>query len=144
MTFTNELASYFVFLPHLFKLSWCLPNWIRMRRKVPEYIWSRTTDAQWGNRLHCTAENWLPRPNFKVRPEHILSVTSAQIFMFLWSIPSLGVRSLCHQQSPDSTPSAEVEAEAASTAAIQLIDTEGGYMIKKWPAANHSTLKPHF
>ena len=47
MTFTNELASYFVFLPHLFKLSWCLPNWIRMRRKVPEYIWSRTTDTRW-------------------------------------------------------------------------------------------------
>ena len=36
---------------------------------------------------------------------------------------------------------AEAEAEAASTAAIQLIDTEGGYMIRKWPA---STPKPHF
>ena len=34
---------------------------------------------------------------------------------------------------------AEVEVEAASTAAIELTDMEGGYMIRKWPAEH-----PHF
>ena len=37
-------------------------------------------------------------------------------------------------QRPLLPKAAEAEAEAASTAAIQLIDTEGGYMIRKWPA----------
>ena len=41
---------------------------------------ARTTDAQRGNILHCTAENSLPLPNFQVRPKHILSATSAQFF----------------------------------------------------------------
>ena len=35
-------------------------------------------------------KNQLPLPNFLVRPKHVLSATSAQIFRFL---PSLGVRS---------------------------------------------------
>ena len=46
-------------------------------------------------------------------------------------------------QRPLLPKAAEAEAEAASTAAIELIDTEGGYMIRKWPA-KHSTPKPHF
>ena len=53
----------------------------------------RTMDAWWGNRLHCTAENPLPLPNFYVPPKHILSTTLAQIFRFFWVMPSLGVRS---------------------------------------------------
>ena len=56
---------------------WCYPCLV-----------SRTTDARWGNRLHCTAENQLP-------PEHILSATPTQIFRFLWFMPSLDVRSPC-------------------------------------------------
>ena len=43
----------------------------------------RTTDAQRGNSLHCTAENSLPLPNFQVRPKQILSATSAQFFRYL-------------------------------------------------------------
>ena len=42
----------------------------------------RTTYAQRGNSLHCTAENSIPMPNFQVRPEHILSATSAQFFTY--------------------------------------------------------------
>ena len=42
-----------------------------------------TTDIRWGNCLYCIAENPLPLPNFSVRPKHILSATSAQIFRFL-------------------------------------------------------------
>ena len=59
----------------------------------------RTTDAQRGNSLHCTAENSIPIPNFYVRPKHILSATSAQFFRYLWFMPSLGVRSSCINQS---------------------------------------------
>ena len=29
-----------------------------------KYVWPRTTDARWGNCLHCTAENTIPIPNF--------------------------------------------------------------------------------
>ena len=57
---------------------------------------ARTTDARWGNRLHCTAKNPLPLPNFLVRPKDILSATSAKIFRFPWSsMPSLSICSLC-------------------------------------------------
>ena len=55
--------------------------------------WSRTTDAQRRNSLHCTAEISIPIPNFWVRRQHILSATSAQFFRYLWFMPSLGVRS---------------------------------------------------
>ena len=38
-----------------------------------------------------------PAPKiFWVRPKHILSATLAQIFRFLWFLPSLGVRSPCY------------------------------------------------
>ena len=69
-------------------------NWEWLLR-CPLYALPQTTDARWGNCLHCTAENQLPLPNFKVRTKHILSATSAQIFRFLWFMPSLGVRSPC-------------------------------------------------
>ena len=59
------------------------------------YFLPRTTDAQRGNSPHCTAKNSLPLPNFWVRPRHILSSTSAQLFRYLWFMPSLGVRSPC-------------------------------------------------
>ena len=44
-----------------------------------DILWmnSRTTDAQRGNSLHCTAENSIPIPNFYVRLKHILSATPA-------------------------------------------------------------------
>ena len=34
--------------------------------RIPSSTWtiSQTTDARWGNRLHCTAENQIPIPNF--------------------------------------------------------------------------------
>ena len=57
---------------------------------------ARTTDAQRANSLHCTAENSIPIPNFKVWGQHILSATSAQFFRYLWFMPSLGVRSPWH------------------------------------------------
>ena len=62
----------------------------------------RTTDAQRGNSLLCTAENSIPIPNSSVRPKHILSATSAKFFRYLWFMPSLAVRSpwynQCHQR----------------------------------------------
>jgi hypothetical protein len=42
-------------------------------------------------------------------------------------------------QRPLLPKAAEAEVEAASTAAIELTDMEGGYMIRKWPAEH-----PHF
>ena len=59
------------------------------------FIHSRTTDAQGGISLHCTAKNSIPIPNFWVRPKHILSATSAQFFRYLRFMPSMGVRSPC-------------------------------------------------
>ena len=56
---------------------------------------SRTTDAQRGNSLHCTAKNSLPLPNFQVRLKHILSATLDQFFRYFCFMPSLGVRSPC-------------------------------------------------
>ena len=47
------------------------------------YYIPRTTDAQRGNSLHCTAKNSLPLPNFQLRPKHILSATLAQFFRYL-------------------------------------------------------------
>ena len=35
----------------------------------------RTTDAQRGNSLHCTAKTSIPIPNFLVWPKHIWSDT---------------------------------------------------------------------
>ena len=101
----------------------------------------RTTDDRWGNRLHCTAKINSLTQIFKYG-QSIFCLSHRPIFIFLWFIPSLGVHSPCHQQSPDSTPSATktAEAEPASTTAVQLIDTKGGYMIRKWPA-KHSRPK---
>ena len=59
---------------------------------------TRTTDAQRGNSLHCTAENSIPIPNFQVRPKHILCATSAQFFRYLWFMPYIG----CPQSVPSS------------------------------------------
>ena len=59
-------------------------------------LWSRTTNAQGENSLHCSALHGgksNPNPNFYVRPKHIFSATSAQFFRYLWFMPSLGVRS---------------------------------------------------
>ena len=64
-------------------------------KKIKELACPRTTDTQKENSLHCTAENSIPIPNFLVRPKHILSAISAQIFRFLWFMPSLGVCSPC-------------------------------------------------
>ena len=58
-----------------------------------KWLSPRTTDARWGNRFHCRAENPLPLPNFYLRPKHILSAISAQNFRFLWFMPSMGVGS---------------------------------------------------
>ena len=49
-----------------------------------KYYLPRTTDAQRGNSLHCTAENLLPHQIFRYGWS-----TSAQ---FLWFMPSLSVR----------------------------------------------------
>ena len=51
-------------------------NWCRFRTS---YVYAKTTDAQRGNRLHCT-----PTPKF---------LATAQFFRYLWFMPSLGVRS---------------------------------------------------
>ena len=61
------------------KLHFCNCTWAGYL----ECFHPRTTDAQRGNSLHCTAENSLPLPNFQVRPKHILSATPVQIFRFL-------------------------------------------------------------
>jgi hypothetical protein len=61
---------------------------------LPYLTW--TTDAWWGNGLHCMDENQLLLPNVLVRPNHTLSATSAQIFRFPLSVPLLGVRSPCN------------------------------------------------
>ena len=45
-----------------------------------------------------------PTPKFLVRPKHILSATSAQIFRFLWFMPLLGVRSPWSQPSIATLP----------------------------------------
>ena len=68
-------------------------------KKPQTWMWlprllTRTTDAQIGNSLYCTAENSIPFPNFLVQPKHILSATSAHFFRCLWNTPSLGVGSL--------------------------------------------------
>ena len=49
------------------------------------------------------AENSIPIPHFKVRPNHVLSATWAQIFKYLHIMPSLGV------SSPWSSQCTEVE-----------------------------------
>ena len=41
-------------------------------------------DAQWGNRLHCMAENQLPLPNFLGTAEAYFVCHIVQIFRFLW------------------------------------------------------------
>ena len=46
-----------------------------LRPYTKAFLYSRTTDAQRGNSLHCMAENSIPIPNFQVRPKHILSAT---------------------------------------------------------------------
>ena len=51
---------------------------------------SRTTDAQRGNSLHCTAENSIPIPNFQVWPKHILSATLAQSFRYFFIYAFIG------------------------------------------------------
>jgi hypothetical protein len=41
-------------------------NIIIRKNIIPhEWVWSRTTDAQRGNSLHCKAENSIPIPNFR-------------------------------------------------------------------------------
>ena len=60
---------------------------ILSRSIICKEIWMlhpRTTNAQWGNSLHCMAENQLPLPNFLIRPKHILSTSLAKMFRFLW------------------------------------------------------------
>ena len=52
------------------------------------WVQARTTDARWGNHLHCMAEN------FYVWPKHFLFATLAQIFRFLWFVPSIGAVSI--------------------------------------------------
>ena len=44
------------------------------------WLTTRTTDAQRGNSLHCTAENSIPIP------KHILSSTSAQFFSCIFDL----------------------------------------------------------
>ena len=46
-----------------------------MITKQPLWSGTRTTEAQRGKSLHCTAKNSIPIPNFQVRPKHILSAT---------------------------------------------------------------------
>ena len=64
-----------------------LLHWLKIessKRQIWNVGWNtQTTDARWRNHL--------PLPNFLVRL--ILSAISAQIFRFLWLMPSLGVRS---------------------------------------------------
>ena len=62
---------------------------------IIRYANARTTDAQKGNILHCTANNSLTLPIFLVWPKHILSARSAQFFRYLWFMPALGVYSPC-------------------------------------------------
>ena len=45
----------------------------RMSHLLPN-LRPRTTDAQRGKSLHCTAENSLSLPNFQVRPKHICHI----------------------------------------------------------------------
>ena len=39
-------------------------EWLGNFKITTELSQARTTDAQWGNRLHCTAENQTPNPKF--------------------------------------------------------------------------------
>ena len=49
---------------HLVGVTLLLPGQKKLFPRVPlSQPW--TTDAQWGNSLHCTAENSLPLPNFR-------------------------------------------------------------------------------
>ena len=48
-----------------------------------QYLSSRTTDAQRGNSLHCTAKNSIQ--NFQVRPKLFLSATSPRFFRYLYA-----------------------------------------------------------
>ena len=77
---------------HFSKKSFSL-SFAVLKRSVVPFSSARTTDAQWGNRLHCSAENQIPIPNLSVQLKYILSATSAQNFRVLWFMPSLGVRS---------------------------------------------------
>ena len=53
----NYLLKYTTFDGHsFFKFSWT--------KQILYFLISRTTDAQRGDSLHCTAENSLPLPNF--------------------------------------------------------------------------------
>ena len=67
-------------------ISFRISGFYMLMYKLTDYgdpMKARTTDAQRENSLHCTAENSLPLPNFKVRRNHILSATLAQIFKSL-------------------------------------------------------------
>ena len=39
-------------------------NWKWKKTHTLHLCWARTTDAWWRNRLHCTAKNQIPVPNF--------------------------------------------------------------------------------
>ena len=80
------------------KIRWDLLTTYNIKIRKPNSlltVWYalRTMDTQREKNLHYTAENSIPILNFKVRPKHILSATSAQFFRYLWFIPSLDVRS---------------------------------------------------
>ena len=64
-------------------------------KNLKYFSYSRTTDTRSENCLHCTAENPIPIPNSLIWLKHILSATAAQIFRYIWFMPSLGVRSPC-------------------------------------------------
>ena len=70
-------------------------KWLDTKERLNVCLTARTITQRWGNPFHCMAENPLPLPIFQLRLKHILSATSAQIFRYLWFMPSLGVRSLC-------------------------------------------------
>jgi hypothetical protein len=57
----------------------------------------RTTDARWGYRLHCTAENQSPIPNTYIGTAEAYFVCHiGPKFLFYLFMPSLGVRRPVH------------------------------------------------
>ena len=73
LTFPCSLFKYFSFFqikdrrPRICKTKSCILEFCLTEGQInfpTKYHFSRTTDAQRGNSLHCTAENSIPIPNF--------------------------------------------------------------------------------
>ena len=97
-------------------------------------------DTRWENRLHCTAKNPIPIPISYVWPKHILSATSAQIFKFLWFIPSQGV------SSPWQYPFCSHSAQLSNSVIHSLqkpVNSQSGHLIPLALTKIHSAQFPN-